>query len=319
MDAHIPTTLHEAISYFSNPDNCMRTAIAMRWPDGAITCPTCGSTEVTLLATRRIWKCKTKHPKQQFSAKVGTIFEDSPIALDKWFTAIWLIANCKNGVSSCEVARDLGVTQKTGWFMLHRIRKAMHDGTFVKAIGDFEVDESFIGGAARFMHKNKKAKITGTGGTGGGKAVVMGLLDRKTKKIRLRHVADTSGPTLQGFIREYVEGGSYVFSDAWRSYNGLDADYVHPVIDHAESYVNGNIHTNGIENFWSLLKRGLKGTCVSVEPFHLFRYLDEQAFRYNNRKTDDGRRFVETLAGVAGKRLTYQHLTGKNGLANALS
>jgi transposase-like protein len=174
MDAHIPNTLHEAISYFSNPDNCLKTAIGMRWPDGPITCPTCGSKEVTLLATRQIWKCKTKHPKQQFSAKVGTIFEDSPIGLDKWFTAIWLISNCKNGVSSCEIARDLGVTQKTGWFMLHRIRKAMQDGTFVKAIGDFEVDESFIGGAARFMHKNKKAKITGTGGTGGGKAVVMG-------------------------------------------------------------------------------------------------------------------------------------------------
>jgi transposase-like protein len=205
MDANIPTTLHEAITYFSNPDNCMRTAIGMRWPDGKVACPTCGSTEVTLLATRRIWKCKTKHPKQQFSAKVGTIFEDSPIGLDKWFTAMWLISNCKNGVSSCEIARDLGVTQKTGWFMLHRIRKAMQDGTYEKVAGDFEVDESFIGGAARFMHKDKKAKITGTGGTGGGKAVVMGLLDRKTKKIRLRHGADTSGPTLQGFVREYVE------------------------------------------------------------------------------------------------------------------
>ncbi len=281
MDAHIPNTLHEAISYFSNPDNCMKMAIAMRWPNGAIACPTCRSTEVTLLATRRIWKCKTKHPKQQFSAKVGTIFEDSPIGLDKWFTAIWLISNCKNGVSSCEVARALGVTQKSAWFMLHRIRKAMQDGTFEKAIGVFEVDESFIGGAARFMHKNKRVKITGTGGTGGGKAVVMGLLDRKTKKIRLRHVADTSGPTLQGVVREYVQGGSYIFSDAWRSYNGLSADYVHQVIDHAERYVDGNIHTNTIENFWSLLKRGLKGTYVSVEPLHLFRYLDEQAFRYN--------------------------------------
>jgi transposase-like protein len=311
MDANIPTTLHEAITYFSNPDNCLRTAIAMRWPDGNVVCPTCGSTEVALLATRRIWKCKTKHPKQQFSAKVGTIFADSPIGLDKWFTAIWLISNCKNGVSSCEVARDLGVTQKTAWFMLHRIRKAMQDGTFEKAIGDFEVDESFIGGAARFMHKDKKKKITGTGGTGGGKAIVMGLLDRKTKKIRLRHVADTSAPTLQGFVREYVEGGSYVFSDAWRSYNGLDADYVHQVIDHAESYVNGNIHTNGIENFWSLLKRGLKGTYVSVEPFHLFRYLDEQAFRFNERKNDDGGRFAQTLSQAVGRRVTYKQLTGK--------
>src|ERR1700730_4953061 len=180
MDAHIPNTLHEAISYFSNPDNCMKTAVGMRWPEGPVTCPTCGSTEVTLLATRQIWKCKTKHPKQQFSAKVGTIFEDSPIGLDKWFTAIWLISNCKNGVSSCEIARDLGVTKKTGWFMLHRIRKAMQQGTFEKLSGEVEVDESFIGGSARFMHKDKRGKIAATGGTG--KAVVMGLLDRKTKK-----------------------------------------------------------------------------------------------------------------------------------------
>jgi hypothetical protein len=140
----------------------------------------------------------------------------------------------------------------------------------------------------------------------------MGLLDRKTKKIRLRHVADTSGPTLQGVVREYVEGGSYIFSDAWRSYNGLSADYVHQVIDHAEEYVRGNVHTNGIENFWSLLKRGIKGTYVSVEPFHLFRYLDEQAFRYNNRKDmDDRDRFKVAVSQIVGKRLTYKALTGK--------
>jgi transposase-like protein len=159
------------------------------------------------------------------------------------------------------------------------------------------------------MHKDKKAKITGTGGAG--KAIVMGPLDRKTKKIRLRHVADTSGPTLQGVVREFVEGGSYIYSDAWRSYNGLSADYVHQVIDHAEKYVDGEVHTNGIENFWSLLKRGLKGTYISVEPFHLFRYLDEQAFRFNNRKATDGERFVEALSSVVGKRVTYQELTGK--------
>jgi hypothetical protein len=170
---------------------------------------------------------------------------------------MWLVANCKNGVSSYEIHRALKVTQKTAWFMDHRIRLAMQSGSFEKTSGEFEVDESFIGGSARFMHKDKKAKITGTGGAG--KAIVMGLLDRKTKKIRLRHVADTSGPTLHGFVREHVQGGSYIFSDAWRSYNGLSSDYVHQVIDHAEKYVDGEVHTNGIENFWSLLKRGLKG------------------------------------------------------------
>jgi len=303
-----PRTLQEAILYFADPVRCRKFMVEIRWPDG-VKCPTCGSKEVYFLESRGVWKCKTKHAKQQFSAKVGTVFEDSPIGLDKWFTAVWLVANCKNGVSSYEIARDLHVTQKTAWFMDHRIRLAMQTGSFEKVAGEFEVDESFIGGLARNMHKNKKAKITGTGGAG--KAIVMGVLDRNTKKIRLRHVANTQASTLQGFVREHVTGGSYIFSDAWLGYHGLDREYVHQVIDHAETYVQGNVHTNGIENFWSLLKRGLKGTYVSVEPFHLFRYLDEQAFRFNERKHNDGERFVSAMQGVTGKRVTYEKLTGK--------
>jgi transposase-like protein len=311
--AHTPRTLKDAVVYFSNPDNCLNYLAERRWPDGVVKCPTCATDKVSFVPSRRVWQCKTRHPKAQFSIKVGTIFEDSPLGLEKWLPAVWMITNCKNGVSSWEIHRALGVTQKTAWFMMHRIRLGMQ-GEDDKLDGEVEVDESFIGGSARFMHKDKKAKITGTGGTGGGKAVVMGLLDRKTKKIRLRHVADTSGPTLQGVVREYVQGGSYIFSDAWRSYNGLSADYVHQVIDHAEKYVEGNVHTNTIENFWSLLKRGLKGTYVSVEPFHLFRYLDEQAFRYNNRKDmDDGDRFSAVVSQITGKRLTYSRLTGKDG------
>ncbi|MGA8641756.1 IS1595 family transposase [Candidatus Binatus sp.] len=303
-----PRTLQEAILYFADPDRCLKFMVDIRWPDG-VKCPTCGSKEVYFLESRRVWKCKAKHAKQQFSAKVGTVFEDSPIGLDKWFAAVWMVANCKNGVSSYEIHRALKVTQKTAWFMDHRIRLAMQTGSFEKVSGEFEVDESFIGGLARNMHKNKKAKITGTGGAG--KAIVMGLLDRKTKKIRLRHVANTQRETLQGVVREYIEGGSYVFSDAWVAYNGLDREYIHQVIDHAETYVNGNVHTNGIENFWSLLKRGLKGTYISVEPFHLFRYLDEQAFRFNERKQNDGGRFVSAMQGITGKRVTYEKLTGK--------
>jgi transposase-like protein len=306
MDA--PKTLQQAIQYFSDPDRCLQFMVSISWPDG-VKCPTCGSKEVYFLESRRVWKCKAKHAKQQFSAKVGTVFEDSPIGLDKWFAAVWMVANCKNGVSSYEIHRALGVTQKTAWFMDHRIRLAMQSGTFERIAGEFEVDESFIGGLARFMHKNRKHKITGTGGAG--KAVVMGLLDRKTRKIRLRHVANTQRDTLQGVVREYVKGGSYIFSDAWVAYNGLEHEYVHQVIDHAETYVKGNVHTNGIENFWSLLKRGLKGTYVSVEPFHLFRYLDEQAFRFNERKANDGERFVSAMQGITGKRVTYEKLTGK--------
>ena len=304
-----PRTLQEAIVYFSNFENCQKFMIEVRWPDGKVRCPYCQSDKVTYLPSGRVWRCANKHDRRKFSLKVGTIFEDSPLGLDKWFVAAWMVANCKNGVSSYEIHRALKVTQKTAWFMDHRIRLAMQTGSFEKVAGEFEVDESFIGGLARNMHKDKKAKITGTGGAG--KAIVMGLLDRKTKKIRLRHVPDTQRETLQGVVREYIEGGSYIFSDAWIAYTGLDREYIHQVIDHAETYVQGNVHTNGIENFWSLLKRGLKGTYISVEPFHLFRYLDEQAFRFNERKQNDGERFIGVMQGVTGKRVTYEKLTGK--------
>ncbi|MGH8012899.1 MAG: IS1595 family transposase [Candidatus Binataceae bacterium] len=305
-----PTTLQDAIRYFSDLDRCTQFLAAKRWPDG-VKCPTCGSDQVRYLATRRVWECKTKHPKRQFSAKVGTIFEDSPIGLDKWFAAAWLVANCKNGISSYEIARDLGVTQKTAWFMLHRIRLAMQSGSFEKKfLGEVEADETFIGGLARNMHKDKRAeKIKGTGGAG--KAIVMGLLDRETGHVRIKHVEDRQRHTLQKEIRENIAEGSEVFTDAWTGYDGLDREFTHGFVDHAERYVNGRIHTNGLENFWSLLKRGLKGTYVSVEPFHLFRYLDEQAYRYNNRKTNDATRFTGVLNGVTGKRVTYKKLTGK--------
>jgi transposase-like protein len=286
MDAneYTPKTLIDAIRYYSDEDRCIAYMVSRRWPDGIVKCPICGSAKVHFLANQRRWKCSVNHDRRQFSIKVGTIFEDSPLGLDKWLPAVWLLTNCKNGISSYEVAKDLGVTQKTAWFMDHRIRKAMQRGSFwTKMEGEIEADESFIGGLARNMHKDKKAKITGTGGSG--KAIVMGLLDRNTREIRVKHVPNTQRSTLQAEVRAHVAEGSEVFTDAWIAYEGLDHDYVHNVIDHAETYVKGKIHTNGIENFWSLLKRGLKGTYISVEPFHLFRYLDEQAFRYNNRQT----------------------------------
>ena len=242
-------TLQEAIRYFADPDRCLEFMVQVRWPDG-IVCPTCGSKEVRFLATRRLWECKSKHAKRQFSAKVGTVFEDSPIGLDKWFAAVWMIANCKNGVSSYEIHRALGVTQKTAWFMDHRIRLAMQSGTLEKMAGEVEADETFIGGLARNMHKNKRAeKISGTGGAGRGKAVVMGLLDRHTRKVRIMHLPDVQGDTLKKSVRQYVKGGSYRFTDAFAGYHRINREYVHQVIDHAETYVKGNIHTNRIENF----------------------------------------------------------------------
>jgi transposase-like protein len=202
-----PSTLQEAIRYFSDFDNCQKFMIEMRWPDGKVRCPTCQSDKVPYLANARLWKCYAKHPRAKFSLKVGTIFEDSPIGLDKWLAAMWLIANCKNGISSYEIARGLGVTQKTAWFMDHRIRLAMQErGTDPFGGSEIEADETFIGGLARNMHKNKKAKITGTGGAG--KAIVMGLIDRHTSKVRLKHVPNVRGETLQSIVRQYVKGGS---------------------------------------------------------------------------------------------------------------
>lgn len=304
-----PRTLQEAILYFGDPGNCLNYLVARRWPNGVI-CPMCGRKDVSFIPNRRVWQCKTRHPKAQFSIKVGTIFEDSAIGLDKWLLAIWMLANCKNGVSSYEIARATGITQKSAWFMLQRIRLALQDEAGGKLGGEVEADETYIGGLARNMHKSKRAKkISGTGGAG--KVAVMGLLERHGK-VKTAVLPDVQRNTLHGNIREHVEVGSQIFTDEWVGYSGLEADYTHGVINHAEAYVRENVHTNGLENYWSLLKRGIKGTYISVEPFHLFRYLDEQAFRYNNRKDiDDGGRFGLAVRQIVGKRLTWAEVTGK--------
>ncbi|MBI2851108.1 MAG: IS1595 family transposase [Chloroflexi bacterium] len=303
-----PTTLIEAIKYFRDPDVCLDFVVKLRWHDG-VACPTCGSTDVRFIKTRRIWECKGQHPKRQFSVKVGTIFEDSPIGLDKWLAAIWMIANAKNGVSSYEIARNLGVTQKTAWFMLHRIRLAMGSNDNGKLSGTVEADETYIGGKARNMHKAKReAIIQGRGGVG--KVIVMGLLERGRGKVKAKIIADTSRQTIPPAVREDVKQGSNLLTDALAPYNDLDKEYVHEVIDHAKAYVNGHVHTNGIENFWSLLKRAIRGTYVNIEPAHLFRYLDEETFRFNTHKTDDADRFQGVVSGITGKRLTYNELIG---------
>jgi transposase-like protein len=193
---------------------------------------------------------------------------------------IWMISNCKNGISSYEIDRAISTTQKSAWFLMHRIRLAMEAESLDKIEGEVEVDETFIGGKARNMHKSKRAKLIKDRGPVG-KTIVMGVLDRKNRKVRTKVIHDTSKETLTKEIKTNVEPGSTVYSDGHNGYEGLtDEDYVHLVIEHATEYVKGQIHTNGVENFWSLLKRGINGTYVSVEPFHLFRYLDEQTYRY---------------------------------------
>jgi transposase-like protein len=319
-----PKTLLETIKYFSYFENCRQFMIAVRWPDGKIKCPTCGSEKVTYLQNARLYKCYENHPRPKFSLKIGTIFEDSPLPLEKWLPAVWLLVSCKNGVSSWEIHRALGITQKSAWFMMHRIRLALQTGSLVK-IGDsgtgVEVDETFIGGKARNMHKHVKARrITGTGPMD--KTPVMGILERGDKskgthsKVITMVVPDRKKKTLQTEVKAHVQAGAALYSDALRSYEGLDSEYAHQVVDHAVEYVRGKVHTNGTENFWCLTKRTIGGTYVSVEPFHLFRYLDEQSFRFNHRgnkenPVNDGDRFRLAMSTIVGKRLTYAELTGK--------
>jgi transposase-like protein len=306
----LPATLMEAIRFFSDLDVANDFVAAIRWPEGP-SCPTCGGRDLGYIKSRRLWQCKTKGCRKQFSVKVGTIFEDSPIPLDKWVTSVWLIANSKNGISSHELARSIGLTQKSAWFVLQRVRLAMREGTFDLLSGEVEADETFIGGAARFMHARDRAvRFRGGPGPQYDKAKVFGVLQRDGR-VRAEVIEDTTKRTLHGKVRANVQPGAKLYTDESTSYSGLDQDFAHETVNHAEEYVRGRVHTNGLENFWSLLKRGLRGTYISVEPFHLFRYIDEQVFRFNQRKLRDFERFGMVLHAVSGRRLTYAALTGK--------
>jgi len=313
-----PKTLQEAVLYFSDPNNCLDYMANKRWPDGVVTCPTCGRKDVSFLSTQNKWQCKSAHKNRQFSAKVGTIFEDSHIPLEKWLVVVWMLCNAKNGVSSYEVARTIGVTQKSAWFMLHRIRLGLHKPNFGSKIGGpdntVEVDETWVGGKSKNMHKERRLRYEQSGGHHG-KTVVMGLLDRDSRTIRAQVMPNVQRETLQNEILRNVKYGTKVYTDDAVAYDRLNWHYIHDFVNHTEQYVNGQVHTNGLENFWSLFKRNLRGTYVTVEPFHLFRYLDEQMFRYNNRGSKkepvtDQDRFNRAMTQIFNKRITYAEVTG---------
>jgi transposase-like protein len=304
-----PSSLIQAVRYFADLRVCNEYMKGIKWPDGVICCHNCGSTAVYELSTRPVLKCRDC--KKQFSYKVGTIFEDSPLGLDKWFVAVWCIANAKNGISSQELARALGVTQKSAWFMLHRVREAMRTGEFRKLAGVVESDETFIGGEARNMHKGKRERrIRGRGSVG--KRIVHGLLERGGE-VRANVVDGTDRAELHPLIVNNVERGSSLYTDSALSYESLNQTYLHAAVNHAAEYVRGEVHTNGLENFWSLFKRMLKGTYVHCEPFHLQRYVDEEVCRFNARKGDDADRFASVMGRVAGRRVTWRLLTGQGG------
>jgi transposase-like protein len=309
MKMNEPNSLLGAAQYFADPAVCNSYMRRIKWPDGKIACPKCSGANIGEIATRHILQCRDCG--KQFSYKVGTIFEDSPLGLDKWLTAVWSVANAKNGISSHELGRALNVTQKTAWFMTHRIREAMTTGTFRKLSGTIETDETFIGGKAENMHKKiREKKIRGRGAVG--KRIVHGLLERGGE-VRAKVVDSTEAADLHPVIISNVEKGSNLYSDAAASYEALASRYAHEAVNHAIEYVRENVHTNGMENFWALFKRCIKGTHIQLSPMHLQRYVDEEVFRFNQRKTDDAGRFAAVMAQVPGRRITYRLLTGQDG------
>jgi transposase-like protein len=330
----IPKNLLDVTRYFADPDVCIEFAAAMRWPEG-VACPHCGEKRVSYLKSRRIWKCMSKDCYKQFSVKTQSVFEDSPIPLDKWLVAVWLVVNCKNGISSYELMRDLHVTQKSAWFMLHRIRLALRNTSWEKmgGGGPVEVDEAFIGGEPKNKHMSKRPgwkknemgswvrdlKQRSKAGRASDKIPVFGMIDRETRKARAHVIPQVKRDVLMNAILEGIKPGSTIYSDGLPEYDQLrKMGFIHETVNHTAQYVRGEVHSNSIENFWSLLKRGLRGTYVAVEPFHLDRYIDEQIFRFNNRATkdnplDDRDRFMLAVSQIWDKRLTYAELTGKVG------
>lgn len=322
--------------YFADRNRCIDYLALRRWPNGKIVCPVCNRDDAKFLEKQGKWQCKSVHHHRQFSVKVGTIFEDSPIPLEKWMPAVWALVNDKNGISSYELHRAIGVTQKTAWFMLHRIRVGMSlnvpkfgakpkIGDGGKSDGAVEVDETYVGGKLKNMHRSRRERLNQIRTEQQtdrypNKTIVMGMLDRELREVRAQVIPNTKRETLQNAVLNEVKYGSKVYTDEHLGYEKLNYRFVHDVVNHMEQYVNGQVHTNGIENFWSLLKRTLNGTYVAVEPFHLHRYVDEQVFRFNNRGSkdepmSDADRFSLALTQIAGKRLTFAELTGKAGEA----
>ena len=313
-----PKTLTEAIRYYSDAQTCIDAVAALRWPDGKPVCPKCNAVEGERkhywLDAQKRWKCYSC--RKQFSVKVGSVFEDSPLSLDVWLIALWMLCNCKNGVSSYEIGRATGISQKSSWFVLQRLRLVLKTepvdqmGRGIK--NAVEVDETYIGGKPRNMHRSRRLAL----GQHDHKSIVMGMVTRDTREVRAKVIPNVKRETLQGEILKNVGFGTHVYTDQHVGYEGMDKSrFVHATVNHMNEYVNGKVSTQAVENFWSCLKRTLSGTYIAVEPFHLDRYVDEQVWRFNNRRNmNDGDRFQKALSQIGGKRLTWAELTGKEAL-----
>jgi transposase-like protein len=314
-----PKTLIEAVAHYADLDACHTHMASVKWPDGKVTCPACGGQDIGNIASRRMYQCRAKGCRKQFSVKVDTIFEDSPLPLSKWFVAVWSITNAKNGISSCELARALGITQKSAWHMLHRIRHAMAVGSFQRFSGEVESDETFIGGKAENMHASRRrAKIRGRGFMD--KSIVHGLIQRaqgeQISQVKAAVIPNTQRDTIAPILAANIAPGSKLYTDTAGAYKNIKTAFAHEMVDHNEGYVAGRCHTNSLENFWSLFKRTVKGTYISMDAPHLNRYVGEMAFRFNHRNGNDADRFAAVMPRVLGKRLKYDALIGKEEASN---
>jgi transposase-like protein len=294
----------ELITYFDTEEKCADYLAYQRWGDNPV-CPHCGHEKVyTLKGKNKRYKCASC--RKQFSVRVGTIFEDSKIELKKWFTAIWLVTSHKKGISSLQLHRDINVTQKSAWFMLQRIRYALSYDFTDSLDGEVEADETYVGGKNKNRHANKKVPNS-QGRSAKDKTAVVGMVERGGL-LTASTVENVKSETLTREVVKNVKDSATLYTDEWLGYNGLKRIYDHSIVKHNQGqYVNGRVHTNTIEGFWSLLKRGIFGIYHFTSKKHLQKYVDEFVFRYNTRQISDSFRFQFYLSNCQG-RLSYQDL-----------
>ena len=303
------------------PDNETAEAwfVKNRWPDGVVHCPECGSVNVQTDTPSKTqpYRCRERQCRLRFSAKTGTVMQGSNLPYRTWAVAIYLCLTDLKGVSSMKLSRDLKITQKSAWHLAMRIRKAIEDGDGMPFAGPVEADETFIGGKRKNMSLSKRKELKGAGRGAVGKEAVVGVKDRATNKVRARVVPVTDAPHVAGFVASQTKDGAKVYTDEAKVYNALDPWFDHEAVNHKVSeYVREQAHTNGMESFWSMLKRGYQGTYHKMSAKHLDRYVTEFSGRHNVRDADTIDQMEGVVSGMAGKRLRYADLIADNGLSS---
>ena len=299
-------SLMELTEMFPDEASAVKWFESIHWPDGERHCGKCGSTKTHEVKSGKPMPYRCSDCRSYFSVRTGTMMESSRLPLRKWAFATYLYVTNLKGVSSMKLHRDLKITQKTAWFMLHRLRDAWGESGLERFVGPVEADETYIGGKRKNMPKSKRKALTGRGAVG--KTAIAGAKDRETNRVTARVVQDVDGPTLQGFVRETAAPGAQVFTDDARAYRGMGG-FRHEAVNHSVGeYVRGMAHTNGIESFWSMLKRAYQGTFHHLSAKHLQRYVNEFAGRHNVRERDTVDQMANVVAAMVGKRLMYRDL-----------